>query len=54
MDVEEFGAYCLSLSGMTEKGPFTVLNDAYGRDSSDALVRRLVRGSLSAKGREAL
>lgn len=56
MDVEEFGAYCLSLSDMTEKMPFTILNGAYGRDSADALVRRLVenfyrlvRGSLSAK-----
>ncbi len=61
MDVEEFGAYCLSLSGMTEKMPFTVLNDAYGRDPADAIVRRLVEnsyrlvcGSLSAKEREAL
>lgn len=42
MDVEEFGAYCLSLSGVTEQMPFTVPNDAYGRDSADALVRRLV------------
>lgn len=42
MDVEEFGVYCLSLSDMTEKMPFTILNGAYGRDSADALVRRLV------------
>ena len=32
MNIEEFREYCLSLPGVTEKMPFTALNDAYSRD----------------------
>ena len=32
MNVEEFREYCLSLPDVTEKMPFTALNDAYSRD----------------------
>ena len=32
MNIEEFWEYCLSLPGVTEKMPFTALNDAYSRE----------------------
>ena len=32
MNIEEFREYCLSLPGVTEKMPFTAMNDAYSRD----------------------
>lgn len=32
MDIEEFRAFCLSLPNVTEKMPFTTVNDAYSRD----------------------
>ena len=32
MNVEEFRDYCLSLPGVTEKMPFSAVNDPYSRD----------------------
>ena len=46
MNVEEFRDYCLSLPGVTEKMPFTTVNDPYfNQDVPDAVICQLVRNS---------